>query len=133
MAGGIRDVGTAEMGEAREQGPRRLVHEPLRQLIVADRARALRIEHAHAAAVIGRLRDRIHGYHSSGWLCQNRASGTAEKNNMNEASAATDALPRRLGVVTATATIVGLSIGSGIFFPTRALLAVNSVNTVMAL
>ncbi|MGH8265289.1 MAG: APC family permease [Steroidobacteraceae bacterium] len=52
---------------------------------------------------------------------------------MNEASAATDALPRRLGVVTATATIVGLSIGSGIFFPTQALLAVNSVNTVMAL
>ncbi len=52
---------------------------------------------------------------------------------MTEASAATDALPRRLGVLTATATIVGLSIGSGIFFPTQALLAVNSVNTVMAL
>jgi APA family basic amino acid/polyamine antiporter len=49
------------------------------------------------------------------------------KNKVNAVLAATDHLPRRLGVWTATATIVGLSIGSGILFPTQALLAVDSV------
>jgi basic amino acid/polyamine antiporter, APA family len=52
---------------------------------------------------------------------------------MNEAPTATNALPRRLGVWTATAVIVGLTIGSGIFFPTQALLAVDSVHMIMLL
>jgi APA family basic amino acid/polyamine antiporter len=52
---------------------------------------------------------------------------------MNDAPAASGILPRRLGVWTATAAIVGLTIGSGIFFPTQGLLAVNSVDKVMVL
>jgi APA family basic amino acid/polyamine antiporter len=52
---------------------------------------------------------------------------------MNKEPTATEALPRQLGLWTATAAIVGLSIGSGIFFPTQALLAVDSVRTIMLL
>lgn len=61
------------------------------------------------------------------------AEEPAKKNKVNAVPAATDQLPRRLGVWTATATIVGLSIGSGIFFPTQALLAVQSVPLIMLL
>jgi len=52
---------------------------------------------------------------------------------MPEASTASSTLPRRLGLGTAIAAIAGLTIGSGIFFPTQGLLAVNSVDKIMLL